>query len=150
MLRQHPSYYQSKVSSNYSPTANVTVDRPLQKTAPILSFSRQLSAATMDSGPTSTYDHHPTLQFPALRFPKPLFSLPDFEPSSLSFPNICLPPPPPPQVVRSRDLEVLAPLDIVIDVAGEYDHAKLRYDHHQRGEKDENIKKPDYNKMNVH
>mmetsp|Transcript_29240 Transcript_29240/g.55230 ORF Transcript_29240/g.55230 Transcript_29240/m.55230 type:complete len:336 (+) Transcript_29240:97-1104(+) len=37
------------------------------------------------------------------------------------------------KVVRSRDLEVLGPLDIVIDVAGEYDHAKLRYDHHQRG-----------------
>jgi uncharacterized UPF0160 family protein len=36
-------------------------------------------------------------------------------------------------VVRSRDLQVLAALDIVIDVAGEYDHAALRYDHHQRG-----------------
>lgn len=37
------------------------------------------------------------------------------------------------KVVRSRDLEVLAKLDIVIDVAGVYDHATLRYDHHQRG-----------------
>lgn len=37
------------------------------------------------------------------------------------------------KVVRSRDLEVLKPLDIVIDVGGEYDHAALRYDHHQRG-----------------
>ena len=36
-------------------------------------------------------------------------------------------------LVRSRDNEVLAPLDIVIDVAGVYDHSKLRYDHHQRG-----------------
>jgi uncharacterized UPF0160 family protein len=37
------------------------------------------------------------------------------------------------KVVRSRDLEVLETLDIVIDVGGTYDHSKLRYDHHQRG-----------------
>lgn len=37
------------------------------------------------------------------------------------------------KVVRSRDKDVLAPLDIVIDVGGVYDHATLRYDHHQRG-----------------
>lgn len=37
------------------------------------------------------------------------------------------------RVVRSRDSEVLGPLDIVIDVGGVYDHDKLRYDHHQRG-----------------
>lgn len=37
------------------------------------------------------------------------------------------------KVVRSRDLEVLEKLDIVIDVGGIYDHSKLRYDHHQRG-----------------
>jgi uncharacterized UPF0160 family protein len=37
------------------------------------------------------------------------------------------------QVVRSRDLAVLDPLDIVIDVGGVYDDSKLRYDHHQRG-----------------
>ena len=36
-------------------------------------------------------------------------------------------------LVRSRDPEVLKPLTIVIDVAGTYDHAQLRYDHHQRG-----------------
>jgi len=36
-------------------------------------------------------------------------------------------------LVRTRDLEKLAPLEIVIDVGGEYDHEKLRYDHHQRG-----------------
>ena len=30
-------------------------------------------------------------------------------------------------------MKVLEPLDIVIDVAGVYDHALLRYDHHQRG-----------------
>lgn len=35
-------------------------------------------------------------------------------------------------IVRSRDLAVLEPLDIVIDVGGVYDHAKFRYDHHQR------------------
>lgn len=37
------------------------------------------------------------------------------------------------KVVRSRDPAVLAPLDIVIDVGGVYEHSKLRYDHHQRG-----------------
>lgn len=36
-------------------------------------------------------------------------------------------------VTRSRDLKVLEPLQIVIDVGGSYDHEKLRYDHHQRG-----------------
>ena len=36
-------------------------------------------------------------------------------------------------VTRSRDMKVLEPLTIVIDVAGTYDHALLRYDHHQRG-----------------
>lgn len=36
-------------------------------------------------------------------------------------------------IVRSRDLAILDPLDIVIDVGGIYDHSKLRYDHHQRG-----------------
>jgi len=36
-------------------------------------------------------------------------------------------------LVRTRDLEKLKPLEIVIDVGGEYDHEKLRYDHHQRG-----------------
>ncbi|CAB9500422.1 UPF0160 protein MYG1, mitochondrial [Seminavis robusta] len=36
------------------------------------------------------------------------------------------------KVVRSRDPKVLDTLDIVIDVGGIYDHAKLRYDHHQR------------------
>jgi len=37
------------------------------------------------------------------------------------------------KVVRSRDPKVLETLDIVIDVGGIYDHAKRRYDHHQRG-----------------
>ena len=36
-------------------------------------------------------------------------------------------------LLRSRDNEALKPLTIVIDVAGLYDHAQLRYDHHQRG-----------------
>ena len=37
------------------------------------------------------------------------------------------------ELVRSRDKKVLDPLDIVIDVGGEYVHGKKRYDHHQRG-----------------
>lgn len=37
------------------------------------------------------------------------------------------------KLVRSRDLKVLEPIDIVLDVGGVYDHSKLRYDHHQRG-----------------
>ncbi|KOO30043.1 gamm1 protein [Chrysochromulina tobinii] len=36
-------------------------------------------------------------------------------------------------LIRSRDMEKLKPLTIVIDVAGTYDHDLLRYDHHQRG-----------------
>jgi uncharacterized UPF0160 family protein len=36
-------------------------------------------------------------------------------------------------IVRSRDSSILAPLNIVIDVGGIYDHSMLRYDHHQRG-----------------
>eukprot|EP00816_Leptocylindrus_hargravesii_P013261 CAMPEP_0196812036 /NCGR_PEP_ID=MMETSP1362-20130617/20198_1 /TAXON_ID=163516 /ORGANISM="Leptocylindrus danicus, Strain CCMP1856" /LENGTH=340 /DNA_ID=CAMNT_0042187451 /DNA_START=33 /DNA_END=1055 /DNA_ORIENTATION=- len=36
------------------------------------------------------------------------------------------------KVVRSRDKDTLAPLDIVIDVGGIYDHSIKRYDHHQR------------------
>eukprot|EP00239_Pterosperma_sp_CCMP1384_P004963 CAMPEP_0197844618 /NCGR_PEP_ID=MMETSP1438-20131217/1619_1 /TAXON_ID=1461541 /ORGANISM="Pterosperma sp., Strain CCMP1384" /LENGTH=355 /DNA_ID=CAMNT_0043455531 /DNA_START=107 /DNA_END=1177 /DNA_ORIENTATION=- len=36
-------------------------------------------------------------------------------------------------LVRSRNPEVLAPLDIVIDVGGTYDPQALRFDHHQRG-----------------
>lgn len=35
-------------------------------------------------------------------------------------------------LVRSRDPAILKDLDIVIDVGGTYDHALLRYDHHQR------------------
>ena len=36
-------------------------------------------------------------------------------------------------VVRTRDPEVLKTLDVIIDVGGEYDAAKNRYDHHQKG-----------------
>lgn len=36
-------------------------------------------------------------------------------------------------VIRTRDLQVLEPLGIVIDVGGVYDHENRRYDHHQRG-----------------
>lgn len=35
-------------------------------------------------------------------------------------------------MVRSRDPDVLAQCDIVIDVGGVYDAAALRFDHHQR------------------
>lgn len=37
------------------------------------------------------------------------------------------------KIIRSRDLNVLEPLDIVIDVGGVYDDTRKRYDHHQRG-----------------
>ena len=40
------------------------------------------------------------------------------------------------KIVRSRDNHVLDQLDIVIDVGGVYDPAKLRFDHHQRGAPD--------------
>jgi len=36
-------------------------------------------------------------------------------------------------LTRSRNVEILHSLHIVIDVAGTYNHSKLRYDHHQRG-----------------
>lgn len=36
-------------------------------------------------------------------------------------------------IVRSRDPEVLAQADVVIDVGGVYDPAIQRFDHHQRG-----------------
>jgi len=37
------------------------------------------------------------------------------------------------EVVRSRDPAVLGDLDCVLDVGGEYDPERLRFDHHQRG-----------------
>ncbi|XP_029450940.1 UPF0160 protein MYG1, mitochondrial [Rhinatrema bivittatum] len=36
------------------------------------------------------------------------------------------------KIIRSRDPKVLAECDIVVDVGGEYDPLKHRYDHHQR------------------
>jgi len=36
-------------------------------------------------------------------------------------------------LVRTRDLELIAKADIVIDVGGEYDADRNRFDHHQRG-----------------
>jgi uncharacterized UPF0160 family protein len=36
-------------------------------------------------------------------------------------------------IVRTRDPAQLAQADIVVDVGGEYDPARLRFDHHQRG-----------------
>ena len=37
------------------------------------------------------------------------------------------------EIIRSRDPEVWATGDYVVDVGGEYDHARGRYDHHQQG-----------------
>jgi uncharacterized UPF0160 family protein len=36
-------------------------------------------------------------------------------------------------LIRTRDLEIIAKADIVIDVGGEYDPENGRFDHHQRG-----------------
>ena len=37
------------------------------------------------------------------------------------------------QVIRTRDEEIIKNADMVIDVGREYDPARLRFDHHQRG-----------------
>src|SRR3989344_8466592 len=37
------------------------------------------------------------------------------------------------QVLRTRDMEVVASADVVIDVGGIYDPSKNRFDHHQEG-----------------
>lgn len=37
------------------------------------------------------------------------------------------------KLVRTRDTQLIAQADIVIDVGGEYDPAAGRFDHHQRG-----------------
>lgn len=36
------------------------------------------------------------------------------------------------EIIRTRDPEKLKECDIVVDVGAEFDHAKKRYDHHQR------------------
>lgn len=36
-------------------------------------------------------------------------------------------------IVRTRDPEALARCDVVVDVGAEFDAARHRYDHHQRG-----------------
>lgn len=36
------------------------------------------------------------------------------------------------EIIRTRDEQLLAECDIVIDVGGVYDHSKRRYDHHQK------------------
>lgn len=41
-------------------------------------------------------------------------------------------PPQDAEVVRTRDPERLAECDVVVDVGGEYDPERHRYDHHQR------------------
>ncbi len=35
-------------------------------------------------------------------------------------------------ITRTRDLGVLATMDIVVDVGGQYDPSTHRYDHHQK------------------
>ena len=37
------------------------------------------------------------------------------------------------KLIRTRDLDIIAKADIVVDVGGEYDPEKGRFDHHQRG-----------------
>jgi len=37
------------------------------------------------------------------------------------------------KLIRTRDLELIAKADIVVDVGGEYDPDTDRFDHHQRG-----------------
>lgn len=37
------------------------------------------------------------------------------------------------KVIRTRDPEIIAKADIVVDVGGEYDSSRSRFDHHQRG-----------------
>lgn len=37
------------------------------------------------------------------------------------------------EIVRSRDAEVMATADILVDVGGEYDVSRQRFDHHQEG-----------------
>lgn len=37
------------------------------------------------------------------------------------------------EIVRSRDAEAKATADIVVDVGGEYDDTRARFDHHQKG-----------------
>ncbi|NXF27470.1 MYG1 protein, partial [Rhodinocichla rosea] len=36
------------------------------------------------------------------------------------------------EIVRTRDPQLLAACDVVVDVGGEYDPGRHRYDHHQR------------------
>ncbi|HTV22787.1 MAG TPA: MYG1 family protein, partial [Polyangiaceae bacterium] len=38
----------------------------------------------------------------------------------------------PVEVVRTRDLAVIAEVDLAVDVGGEYEPARGRFDHHQR------------------
>ena len=40
------------------------------------------------------------------------------------------------RIVRSRNADLLAACDIVVDVGGVYDHSRGRYDHHQPEFKD--------------
>ena len=40
---------------------------------------------------------------------------------------------PPFKLIRTRDMEIIAKADIVLDVGGEYDADAGRFDHHQRG-----------------
>lgn len=44
----------------------------------------------------------------------------------------CLPEYKDAEIIRSRDKEVLESCDIVVDVGAEFNHARKRYDHHQK------------------
>lgn len=48
------------------------------------------------------------------------------------------------EVVRTRDPKVLESCDIVVDVGGEYDEGRRRYDHHQRGKAGARASKVEY------
>ena len=45
------------------------------------------------------------------------------------------------EIVRTRDPEQLAKCDIVVDVGGEFDPKRHRYDHHQRYSTDRKLQK---------
>ena len=53
------------------------------------------------------------------------------------------------KLIRSRDQSVLEKLDIVIDVGGEYDVGKLRFDHHQKGFSEFYDKQKGYGKVKL-
>jgi uncharacterized UPF0160 family protein len=53
------------------------------------------------------------------------------------------------KLIRTRDQNILDTLDIVIDVGGEYNFEKLRFDHHQRGFEEYYDKKNGFGKVKL-